>query len=165
MTLSGRTWSERRRGAFTAWRGRRFWSRVDQSAGADACWPWTGPRTWNGYGKASLDDRTQNAHRVAWVLTHGSISSGLHVDHLCRVKLCCNPAHLEPVSVRENLSRSPTFNGKRTHCPQGHPYSGKNLRYYPQRPRNGRMCATCQNARAVITVRKWRARKRAERNA
>ncbi len=129
-----------------------------RSAAAE-CWPWIGPRTWNGYGKATLDDRAQNAHRVAYVLTHGPIAAGLHVDHLCRNRVCCNPAHLEAVTVRENLHRSPAMIARvsKTHCPQGHPYSGRNLRVYA----HGRSCCACGTERQRL----YRARRRAARCA
>jgi len=96
---------------------------------------------WNGYGRATFEDRTQNAHRVAYVLTHGAIAVGLHVDHLCRNRLCCNPAHLDAVTARENLHRSPAMIARvsKTHCPAGHAYSGSNLRVYA----SGRQCRTC----------------------
>src|SRR5215475_890037 len=143
-------WSEVRRAAYEASRVRRFWQRVDQSAGPDACWLWMGPRMWNGYGKATHEDRTQNAHRVAWLLSRGPIPSGFHVDHLCRVKQCCNPQHLEPVTVRENLHRAPTMIARvsRTHCRFGHPYSGSNL----YRRGNERRCHAC-DARIARTYR------------
>src|SRR5262249_34193356 len=130
-----------------AWRSRRFWSRVDASGGLDSCWPWLGPRMWNGYGKASADDRTQNAHRVAYVLIHGLAPAGLHIDHLCRNRLCCNPQHLEAVTMGENMRRSPAVMAQRTktHCPQGHPYAGANVIRY----RHGRCCRTCSNQRSI----------------
>jgi len=114
---------------------------------------------WNGYGRATFEDRTQNAHRVAYVLAHGPIAAGLHVDHLCRNRLCCNPAHLEAVTVRENLYRSPTMIARvsKTHCPRGHPYSGNNLRVYA----SGRQCRACGN----VQQRLYQARRRAARCA
>ena len=27
----------------------RFWARVDRPVGKGACWPWTGPKDWDGY--------------------------------------------------------------------------------------------------------------------
>jgi len=114
---------------------------------------------WNGYGRATFEDRTQNAHRVAYVLAHGPIAAGLHVDHLCRNRLCCNPAHLEAVTVRENLYRSPAMIARvsKTHCPRGHPYSGNNLRVYA----SGRQCRACGN----VQQRLYQARRRAARCA
>jgi len=111
---------------------------------------------WNGYGRATFEDRTQNAHRVAYVLTHGTIPAGLHVDHLCRNRLCCNPAHLEPVTVRENLHRSPSMMARvnKMHCPSGHPYVGENLYLW----RGERRCRACGSAATLRAT-----RRRAER--
>lgn len=89
-----------------------FWARVDRSGGLFACWPWTGP-TVRGYGR--LHGR-RATHRVAYELLVGPIAEGLTLDHLCRNKLCANPAHLEPVTLAENIRRAMPF---RTRDPQG----------------------------------------------
>lgn len=105
----------------------RFWRRVEKT---DDCWLWTGhvnPVT--GYGSYYLPgspNRSQYAHRVAYEFAKGPIPEGLTIDHLCRVRNCVNPDHLEAVSLRENVLRSPiavaAINARKTHCPQGHPY-------------------------------------------
>jgi hypothetical protein len=68
----------------------------------------------------------------------------LQIDHLCRVRHCVNPAHMEPVTPRENILRSPValaaINARKTHCPQGHPLSGANLYRTPQGFRACREC-------------------------
>jgi hypothetical protein len=69
--------------------GPRFWSRVDQS-NSNGCWPWTGPVNADGYGLTA----NARAHRAAWILTHGLISSAQHVLHRCDNPPCCNPDHL-----------------------------------------------------------------------
>ena len=69
------------------------------------------------------------AHRVAYELVKGKIPAGLELDHLCRNRICCNPAHLEAVTGRENSLRgvSPwAKNACATHCPRGHPYDAEN---------------------------------------
>jgi hypothetical protein len=73
---------------------RRFWGRVDKSAGPDACWPWTGSRRGGGYGRVTVNGRSTSASRVAYELTHGTIPDGKHVCHTCDNPPCCNPAHL-----------------------------------------------------------------------
>lgn len=74
-----------------------FWSRVEWSEG---CWMWTGPRS-AGYG----DWGGTGAHRIAYLLAVGPIPDGHVIDHLCATKLCVNPVHLEPVTIRENILR------------------------------------------------------------
>ena len=72
----------------------KFWDRVDRR-GPDECWLWVGPTHGSGYGAFRLKGGPSiNAHRVAYILTHGEIPSGLLVCHACDTPLCCNPAHL-----------------------------------------------------------------------
>lgn len=83
----------------------RLWATVARGR-ADECWPWLGALTDDGYGRIRRDDGTKvGAHRLAWLLTHGEIAEGLVIDHLCRNRTCCNPAHLEPVTNQTNLRR------------------------------------------------------------
>jgi len=120
----------------------RFWSKVDRTGGDDACWLWQGAISTDGYGLFWLT-KSRKAHRVAYELVKGEIPAGLTLDHLCRVRNCVNPDHLEPVSNYENLMRSPiapaAVHARTTHCPQGHPYDEKNTRWY----RGWRYCRTC----------------------
>lgn len=100
-------------------RTRRFWANVD-TRGPDECWPWVGYVQPNGYGSFSSHERgtTRLAHRIAYEYMVGSIPAGLMLDHVCHTRdprcedrdscphrRCCNPAHLEPVTARENLAR------------------------------------------------------------
>lgn len=80
----------------------RFWARVDRSAGPDACWPWTLGRQAAGYGKCKRDGRTVLAHRLAYELVHGAVPAGLIVRHRCDNPPCCNPAHLESGTPKDN---------------------------------------------------------------
>jgi HNH endonuclease len=94
------------------------------------CWLWIASRVKNGYGRFRLGTQTRLAHRVAYELFIGPIPHELTIDHLCRVRHCVNPAHLEAVSMRENLLRSPislaTIFARKTHCPRGHEYTTDN---------------------------------------
>jgi hypothetical protein len=77
----------------------------------------------------------------------GPIPEGLNIDHLCRVKACCNPAHLEPVTQHENIMRSPialaAINARKTHCKYGHEFTEANT----IRTKNAkRQCRECHNA-------------------
>jgi hypothetical protein len=127
----------------------RYWSKVDLSAGPDECWPWTGYRNPAGYGDfwsiKNGKDVSLRAHRVSYELLVGPIPEGLVIDHLCRVRHCVNPSHLEPVTVRENTLRGDTP-AKRTHCIHGHEFTPENIIRRPSRP-NARDCRTCAIAR------------------
>lgn len=107
----------------------RFWAKVDRSYPTH-CWIWTGTIAAQGYGRTHFRNKKIPAHRAAWELVNGPIPEGLVIDHLCRNPPCVNPAHLEPVTNGENVRRGLAgwAAAARTHCPQGHPYSGSNLR-------------------------------------
>jgi hypothetical protein len=94
-----------------------------------------------GYGKFSPTRRsTVLAHRYAFEVTLGPIPADLELDHLCRNQACCNPAHLEPVTSKINNQRRAA---QITHCPEGHPYDGANLRI---RKNGRRACVLCARA-------------------
>jgi hypothetical protein len=80
----------------------KLWAKVDKT---DDCWLWTGAKTSSGYGMVSHDSGVRPVHRVVYELLVGSIPDGLVIDHLCSVRNCVNPAHLEPVTNAENVSR------------------------------------------------------------
>jgi len=138
----------------------RFWSKVDISG--DACWEWTAFRNPKGYGMFGLQGRSLNAHRMAYLLTYGQIPAGLVIDHLCRNRGCCNPAHLEAVTAAENTTRGDAgrFFADRTHCPQGHPYDAANTGIQRRGKPIGRYCRICQRA----AWRRWKDRKQHEHN-
>jgi hypothetical protein len=69
------------------------------------CWLWTGRQSESGYGVFKFHGRPHRAHRVAYLLNVGPIPADLELDHLCRVPLCVNPNHLEPVTGEENRRR------------------------------------------------------------
>lgn len=120
-----------------------FEARVDRSG---ECWIWTGDvNPVNGYGQFSVRRRTYRAHRLAWQLWRGPIPDGLFLDHLCRVRRCVNPAHLEPVTHDENMRRSAW--ATKTHCIHGHPFDEENTLY--RRPnKRGRTCRRCAAERS-----------------
>ncbi|MGY4784661.1 HNH endonuclease [Rhodococcus opacus] len=120
----------------------------------DDCHIWTGPKSSKGYGRVYIavpgqkrTGRSVQTHRLAYELAHGEESTlGLTVDHLCAVPLCCNPNHLEAVSIAENLRRAGEM--VRT-CPAGHPYDEDNTYYSLD---GHRRCHQCNTDRYHIQV-------------
>lgn len=119
----------------------RFLAKVQKT---ETCWLWTAWIERNGYGRFWLDGRQHGAHRVAYELYVGRIPDGLEIDHLCRVKHCVNPAHLEVVTPRENVRRMAAhrtaYQHLRDSCPNGHPYDDSNTIVTS----TGRACLTCK---------------------
>lgn len=107
----------------------RFWSKIVIDCACD-CWVWTASLS-NGYGQFMRSDRKPDlAYKVAYETWRGSVLAGMQLDHLCRVRACCNPWHLEVVTQHENILRGDGYCGKaarKTHCLRGHPLSGDNL--------------------------------------
>jgi hypothetical protein len=107
------------------------------------CWNWSGSLR-KGYGRIRIGDRRPPSHIAVYELLVGPIPEGLQIDHLCRNRACCNPAHLEPVTQRTNVLRgeAPTaVNAHKTHCVNGHEYDLINTYF---RPSGGRDCRACQ---------------------
>jgi hypothetical protein len=114
------------------------------------CWLWQRYRHADGYGQVTVPGAGhRQVHRVVYEHLVGPIPAGLHIDHLCRVRACCRPDHLEPVTNQVNLLRGATVNAEyasRTHCPEGHELAPGNL-VPSQLRRRRRKCATCQKQR------------------
>ena len=81
---------------------RRFWNQVDKSG---ECWLWTGTVDHTGYGQFQAARRRYKAHRLAYILAHGTIPSHLELDHLCRTPACVRVDHLEAVTHQVNIQR------------------------------------------------------------
>ena len=88
----------------------------------DGCHLWTACLDQAGYGQFNAGVKTVRAHRFAYELAVGPIPDGLFIDHLCRVRSCVNPKHLEPVTHKENMRRAAG-----NYCLYGHPRTQKNI--------------------------------------
>ncbi len=109
----------------------------------NGCWIWIGLTDKLGYGSFNKNKKRYSSHRYFYELKKGTIPKGLVIDHLCRNASCCNPEHLEAVTNKENILRGVGITAKeakQTHCKNGHPLSGENLRLHI---RGYRRCLTC----------------------
>ncbi len=130
----------------------RFWEKVQRRN--NGCLEWIGARVkpWgkksNGYdyGLFWWNGKQGMAHVFAYEQVHGLLLPNVELDHLCRNRWCVNERHLQPVSHKDNLLRSPdtqvSKNLQKTHCPQGHPYDEENTYKW----RTSRICKLCQDA-------------------
>lgn len=117
---------------------------------ANGCWIWQGRINDQGYGDIWLPGikRYRRAHRIVYEHRVGPIPEGLTLDHLCRVRHCVNPEHLEPVTDRVNILRGegPTAkNATKTHCEHGHEFTPENT--YIRPGTTWRTCIKCDYAR------------------
>lgn len=141
-----------------------FWSRVDMSSGPDSCWPWTAGGVTSGYGHFWITELRANrmAHRVAYEDVVGPVPEGMVLDHICHNdtgcklgvgcphRMCCNPAHMEPVTNVENMLRGEgpsSRNATPIQCPSGHPYDEANTGFVSTS--GHRYCRACHRIRAA----------------
>lgn len=105
------------------------------------CLIYTGADNSGGYGQFRYNGRNGYAHRYAWESKHGPIPEGMTVDHLCRVRMCCNADHMELVDAVTNYLRGVEA---RNACPNGHPYDEST----PRGANGTRRCPICSRATA-----------------
>ena len=136
---------------------KQWWDKFEiQGSG---CWKWLGSCTSAGYGQVMVGGKIYYTHRLFYERFKGPIPEGLHIDHLCRNRWCCNPSHLEPVTCRENLLRGETSvarNTAKTHCAKGHEFTKENT-YTSKGPYGPkRKCRECNRLRQLeYTERKF----------
>lgn len=138
-------------------------------SGDNQCWIWTGALDSNGYGVFNARNTAgfsgQKSHRYSYLLAHGKLPEDLELDHLCRVRPCCNPAHLEAVTQKINTMRGVGFgpvNAEKTHCPQGHEYTEENTYTSEKGWRRCRICLG-QSTEKWISKTNYNERKKEER--
>lgn len=115
---------------------------VEESSG---CWLWRRFLNEDGYGHIRVNGKTVGVHRFSYELAIGAIPPATEIDHLCRVRHCVNPEHLEAVTHRENVRRSPSGAAK-THCVNGHLFDDVNTLWGTGRWGPRRTCRTCARA-------------------
>jgi hypothetical protein len=104
-----------------------------------SCWVWTGAVSSSGYGSVGYQCRIWSTHRLFYELLVAPIPPGLHIDHLCMNRPCCNPAHLEPVTPTVNMQRARAV----TKCIRGHEYTPENT--ILKKGGTQRNCRACAN--------------------
>lgn len=131
---------------------------LDRSTVGDGCWIYQGSLT-RGYGRITRGGTSLYIHRISYELFIGEIPDGFHIDHLCEVKSCVNPFHLEPVTHAENIRRAAENRNKygSGYCANGHPWSEYLVRYdsakNPQR-----ICRKCNTIGSIKSRDKKRRR-------
>lgn len=109
------------------------------------CWIWYDTdNLWKGYARVTHMGKQHRAHRLMYTLTRGPIPDGLELDHLCRVRCCINPYHLEPVTSHVNNLRGVKFRSSPSHCRNGHPLTTETavMDY-----RGSRCCLVCRKGK------------------
>ena len=103
------------------WHVDRLMKKVEKRG---TCWVWTGSLNFNGYAMTTIGGRQTVAHRALYELLVDNVPEGLVLDHLCRLRSCVNPDHLEPVTPRTNVLRGKGVvarSAERQTCFYGHP--------------------------------------------
>lgn len=122
----------------------RVLARLDEDA--NGCWIWQGAKS-KGYGVVNWGGRhsLKFVHRLVYGAFRSRVPDSWTIDHLCRVKACANPEHLEVVTITENIRRR---DSSKTHCyGGGHPWIPENIRI--SKKTGWRSCKVCQREAAA----------------
>jgi hypothetical protein len=132
----------------------KFWSFVDKNGRIPEhrpelgpCWLWTGPIDAKGYGHFG----GRSAHQYSLFGKSRKIPKGMHTDHLCRIRHCVRPSHLEVVTPRVNILRGEgpfAANARKLECKRGHPFTEENTWRNPET--GVRECRVCDRIRSRI---------------
>lgn len=129
----------------------RFFGRL--YVAPNGCWAWQAKFNNNGYA-AFRSDFGCNGHRASYGWFVGPIPDGMDVDHICRIRQCVNPAHLQLLTRSENVVLA---KGSRVTCKNGHPWVEQNLKHYRladgTNKRTCRLCVDISNARYIDRLR------------
>lgn len=111
------------------------------------CYLWLGALH-QGYGRITVNRRVHRAHRYAWLLAGNTLPAYPEyvIDHVCNVKSCVNPDHLQVATQRQNILRGTApaaVNAEKTHCGGGHALTGDNVRWEG----SSRGCRECDRMR------------------
>jgi hypothetical protein len=126
---------------------RELFAKVDVVPGG--CWTWTGGLQ-EGYGicKALRPGGSRLVYKQVYEMLVKTVPEDLQLDHLCRNRACCNPAHLDPVPQKVNILRGEgacAQHARKTHCKRGHEFTPENT---GKASNNGRYCIICSRAAA-----------------
>lgn len=113
----------------------------------DGCWIWQKYIAPNGYGRFWTKDEGINAHRLLFQEVNNlKLHKDEVCDHLCRVRSCVNPKHIEVVSRGENVLRGvghAPVNLTKNSCPKGHLYDETNTLITKRKNSKTRHCREC----------------------
>lgn len=104
------------------------------------CWIWMGAECAGGYTQVQRNGVRKMSHRYIYEKIIGDIQEGMTLDHLCKVRCCVNPEHLEPVTLSDNVNRGNSFHRSKTHCKNGHEFTRLNTYITKKGYRHCREC-------------------------